>query len=76
MSFIGGAMFCTSCGSFNLDKFIAEMGIRRSGLKNLDRSVVWVFPQIIVCLDCGKAEFVVPKPELRGLARDDSAVAG
>jgi hypothetical protein len=52
------------------------MGIRRPGLKNIDKPVIWAFPELIVCLDCGKAEFVVPKPELRGLARDDSAAAG
>lgn len=66
-------MFCKSCRSINLDKFIAEMGIRRPGLKNLDKSVVWVFPQLIVCLDCGKTEFVVPETELRLLAKRDAA---
>ena len=61
-------MRCNSCGSVNLGKFIAEMGIRSPGLKGLDKPVVWVFPELIVCLDCGAAEFVVAEAELRVLA--------
>jgi hypothetical protein len=37
------------------------MSIHVPGLKNVDKPVVWVFPKIIVCLDCGTAEFAVPK---------------
>jgi hypothetical protein len=50
-------------------KFIAETGIRRPGMKNIERSVVWVFSELIVCLDCGTAQFVVPEAELRLLAK-------
>ncbi len=52
------------------------MGIRSPGLKGIDKPTVWVFPELIICLDCGKAEFVVPEVELRELARGDSAAAG
>ena len=51
------------------------MGIHFPGLKNIDKPVVWVFPELIVCLDCGKAEFAVPEAELRLLAKG-SAAAG
>jgi hypothetical protein len=51
-------------------------GIRSPGLKNIDKPTVWVFPQLIVCLDCGTAEFVVPETELRLLAKRDAATAG
>jgi hypothetical protein len=51
------------------------MGIHFPGLKNIDKPVVWVFPELIVCLDCGKAEFTVPEAELRLLAKG-SAAAG
>ncbi len=43
------------CGSFNQSKFIAEMGIRSPGPKHIDKPVVWVFPELAVCMDCGKA---------------------
>ena len=52
------------------------MGIRSPGLKGLDKPVVWVFPELIICLDCGTAEFVVPEAELGELARGDAAAAG
>jgi len=37
---------------------------------------VWVFPKLIVCLDCGTTEFTVPKSELHQLAKGDAAAAG
>jgi len=67
---------CRSCRSANQRKFIGEMGIRSPGLKNIDKPTVWVFPQLIVCLDCGTAEFVVPETELLLLAKRDAASAG
>jgi hypothetical protein len=70
-----GPMLCKSCGSTNLDKFGAETGIRRLGLKNIDKPAVFVFSELIVCLDCGRAEFVVREAELRQIARADIAAA-
>ncbi len=49
-------MQCESCGSANLAKFIAEMGIRSPGLKNIDKPAVWVFPELVGLLElwhCG-----------------------
>ena len=68
-------MVCSLCGSGNQNSFRGEMGIHFPGLKNIDKPVVWVFPELIVCLDCGKAEFTVPETELRLLAKG-SAAAG
>ena len=64
---------CKSCGSNWQKKFIAEMGIHFPGLKNIDKPVVWVFPEVVVCLDCGTAEFAVAEAELRELAKIDAA---
>jgi hypothetical protein len=52
------------------------MGIRFLGLKNIDKPVVWVFPELVVCLDCGTAGFAVPEAELRQLAKGDAAATG
>ncbi len=69
-------MPCKSCGSVNQSKFTAEMAIHFPGLKNIDKPVAWVFPELVVCLDCGTAEFTVPKSELFLLAKGDAAPAG
>jgi hypothetical protein len=69
-------MPCKSCGSVNQQHFIGEMGIRSPGLKNVAKATVWLFPLLVICLDCGAAEFVVPKDELGQLARGDAAAAG
>ena len=57
------SMDCRSCRSGNLKTFSAEIGIHFPGLKNLDKPVVWVFPSLQVCLDCGFSEFFVPDEE-------------
>lgn len=54
---------------------MGEICIHFPGLKNIDKPLVWVFPEIVVCLDCGEAVFVVPKTELR-LLTEGEAVAG
>ena len=69
-------MPCKSCESTNQRKFTGEIGIHFPGLKNIDKPVVWIFPEIIVCLDCGAAEFAVQEEELRQLAKGDAASAG
>jgi hypothetical protein len=70
-------MPCKWCGSVNQKKFRAEMGIHFPGLKDIDKPVVWVFADVVVCLDCGTAEFAVPEEEqLRQLAKGDAAAAG
>ncbi len=69
-------MPCKSCGFGNQKKFSAEMGIHFLGQEKIDNPVVWVFPVVVVCLDCGAAEFAVPKAELRQLAKEDAAAAG
>ena len=72
----GGEYLCKSCGSVNQSKFRAEMGIHCPGLKNIRKPVVWVFPELVVCLDCGIVEFAMPEAELRLLARGDAAGSG
>jgi hypothetical protein len=69
-------MPCKSCGSFNQIRYTAEIGIHFPELKNIDKPAVWVFPEVVVCLDCGNAEFAVPKAELRLVAKGNVAAAG
>jgi hypothetical protein len=69
----GGCMPCELCGSVNQSEFSGEIGIHFPGLKNIDKPVVWVFPELVVCFDCGIAEFAVPEAELRLLGKGDAA---
>jgi hypothetical protein len=39
-----------------------------TGLANLNRPSVWVFPELLVCLNCGFSPFMVPTAELAQLA--------
>ena len=61
-------MACRSCSSKNQKEFGFELNIHFPGREGLDIAPVLVFPQGIVCLDCGFSEFVVPQTELRRLA--------
>jgi hypothetical protein len=69
-------MLCKSCGSVNQKKLSAGMDIQFPGLISIGKPAIWVFAFVVVCLDCGVAEFVVPAEELRQLAKEDAAAAG
>jgi hypothetical protein len=70
------SMPCKSCGSLNQSKFTGEIAIHSPGLKGIDKPIVWVFPELVVCLECGVTEFTVPVAQLRLLAKGDAAAAG
>lgn len=61
-------MCCLSCASDNETELAAEMIIHFSGIRNLDKPGVWVFPNLLVCLNCGFSRFTVPETELPLLA--------
>ena len=69
-------MSCLSCASGNQAEFGGEILIHFSGLENLDKPPVWVFPKLLVCLDCGFSRFMTPESELALLARGASAREG
>ena len=68
-------MTCGSCGSVSLHKFESEIAIHFSRLKDIEKHPVVVFAELVVCLHCGKAEFIVPEKQLASLAKSDSAHA-
>ena len=69
-------MSCSSCLSRNQAEFPAEINIHFPGSENLTKPTVWVFPKVLVCLDCGASGFTTPKNELARLARKDQAATG
>jgi hypothetical protein len=66
-------MSCKSCGSHNQSKFNAEMNLHFPGWEGLERPTVLVFPEVVVCLDCGFAEFSILESEFRRLKGSDVA---
>ena len=61
-------MHCRVCQSANRRTFNGEINIHFPGLRGLDKPTVLVFPELVVCLDCGFTEFEVEEAELRRLA--------
>jgi hypothetical protein len=62
-------MSCKSCSSSNLRNFPTEIAVH---LKDLGGPHVFVFPEILVCLDCGFSELVIEEDKLKVLAEDTS----
>jgi hypothetical protein len=56
---------CALCGSANQRKFTGELAIHFSGLKGINKPIVWVCPELSICQHCGRANFDVPEAELR-----------
>ena len=63
-------MACERCSSENQRTFNTEMNIHFPGWNGLEKPTVMVFSELIVCLNCGFAEFSVPEAELRRMAED------
>jgi hypothetical protein len=66
-------MSCSSCASTNQTQFVAEVNLHVSSPGNLNQPAVLVFPKVLVCLDCGVAQFTLPESELGQLRRDIAA---
>jgi hypothetical protein len=62
---------CRSCQTAVKSTLNAEIAIHFPGLEGLDKPLVWVFPKLLVCLNCGFTEFAIPEAELHVL-RDDA----
>jgi len=62
-------MSCKSCGSENQSEFASEIGVHILGLENVNKPTVYVFPRLLVCMDCGFAGFTVAENELRLLGK-------
>jgi len=69
-------MACKSCHSENQRNFISEIAIHFPGLAGLSKPIVLVFPTIVVCLECGFAQFAIPNAELRVVREHSSEGEG
>jgi hypothetical protein len=57
-------MSCKSCGSVNQTKVAAEINLHLSIPESLSQPSILVFPKVLVCLDCGISQFILPESEL------------
>jgi hypothetical protein len=69
-------MACRACGSDMQNALSGEIALHFPGLEGLNEPIVWVFPEVVVCLNCGLAQFAVPEAELSILAKGRSLGAG
>ena len=69
-------MPCPSCLSRNQAEFPSEINIHFPGSNNWTKPTVWVFPKILVCLDCGASLLTISKEELARLAQTDQRATG
>ena len=66
MEMIDESQLCQSCASPCKMEILGEICLHfPGGLESLDKPLVWAFPKVAVCLDCGLAQFTVPDAELR-----------
>jgi hypothetical protein len=56
---------CQSCASSRQMEFLGEICLHcPGGMESLDKPPLFIYPKVIVCLDCGLAQFTVPEAEL------------
>jgi hypothetical protein len=67
-------MSCRSCQSARQVEFAAEIAIHFSGAENLNAPHVHVFPEILVCMDCGMTNFTVAGSELQTIRERETGV--
>lgn len=60
-------MSCKRCVSDRVKDLTAEVAIHFPGLHGLDKPIVFVFPEVQICMNCGLAEFLVPEAKLEAL---------
>ena len=64
-------MSCKTCHSANQRVFRTEIAIHTETPTQLDRPHVFLFPKLLICGDCGFAEFTIEKSKLSPSLFDD-----
>jgi hypothetical protein len=62
-------MTCKVCASENLQELAGELSASFPDMKRANIQPIYVCQQVVVCLDCGLAEIVIPAAELELLKR-------
>ena len=62
-------MACKRCGSICQQEFSGELSVSFPYIKVVSLRPVYVCQHVLICLDCGFAELMIPEPELENLRR-------
>ena len=61
-------MACTGCLSHNQVEMNTEINIHYSSVAYPGNPGIFVFPTVMICLDCGVSQFIVGEDELAEIA--------
>jgi hypothetical protein len=62
---------CPSCSTNNKRTLNGEIALHfDGGLQGLVKPIVWSFPKVLVCLNCGLAEFALEDAALKSLRQN------
>jgi hypothetical protein len=72
-------MACKKCGAAAQQEFPAEVSLNFPGLQRIHLSPVYAAQTLLVCLNCGYSELILPEPKLdqlrNGMAESRSQTA-
>jgi hypothetical protein len=74
----GAIMSCPSCGSVQRVQFDSKIAIHLPFSVDIAQAHVFLSVEISVCVECGRARFVMPRREVRELAirmREDAGTS-
>jgi hypothetical protein len=66
-------MACKACASADLQKLTGELSASFTDVQRANLAPVYVCQEVVVCLDCGFAELIIPAPELEQLKKHNAA---
>jgi hypothetical protein len=67
-------MKCRVCNSENVHRFAGELTASSPRIENVRTEPVYVCQDVLVCVDCGFAELIIPAKELGKLRRTIAAI--
>jgi hypothetical protein len=60
---------CRVCESENLSRFAGELTASSLSIENVKAEPVYLCQEVLVCVDCGFAELIIPPQELEKFKR-------
>ena len=70
----GAQVHCRVCESENLSRFAGELTASSLSIENAKAGPVYVCQQVLVCLNCGFVELIIPPQELEKFKRISGAI--